>query len=71
VDYLEIIEGGKQMIAGRKSGISSLITDNVRNTTGHCLTYLEMLFTKSLRLANIGTEVTKFVRSDGTNDGEY
>jgi hypothetical protein len=59
------------MMAGRKSGISSLITDKVRNTMGHCLTYLEILCTKSIKLANIGTEVTKFVRSDGTNDGKY
>jgi hypothetical protein len=70
------VTDGAPSMAGNNSGLSSLITKDVENTTGcnlfvcHCLIRQENMCAKSVKMTNVVTVVAKlvnFIRSQGLN----
>jgi hypothetical protein len=67
-------------MSGRNSGMSSLITNDVKNITDHdliichCLIHHENMCAKSLKMTNVVTVVSKFVNfimSKGINHHQF
>jgi hypothetical protein len=75
-----VVTDGAPSIAGKNSGLSSLVTKDVKNTTGHdlflnhCLIHQENLCAKSVKITNAVTVVAKlvdYIRSKGLNHHQF
>jgi hypothetical protein len=75
-----VVTDGTPSMAGKNSGLSSLITKDVKNKTGrdlfvyHCLIHQENLCAKSAKITNVFTVVAKlvnYIRSKGLNHSQF
>jgi hypothetical protein len=75
-----VLTDGAPSMSGNNSGLSSLITKDVKNTTSsdlfvyHCLIHQENLCAKSVKITNVVTVVAKLVnskRSKGLNHRQF
>jgi hypothetical protein len=76
----EVVTDGAPSMAGKNGGLPSLITKDVKNTTGrdlfayHCLIHQENLCAKSVKMTNVVTVVAKlvnYIRSKGLNHHKF
>jgi hypothetical protein len=75
-----VVTDGAPSMAGKNSGLSSLITKDVKNTTGrdlfvyHCLLHQGNLCAISVKMTNVITVVAKlvsYIRSKGLNHRQF
>jgi hypothetical protein len=75
-----VVTDGAPSMAGKNSGMSLLITKDVKNTTGrdlflyHCLMHQENPCAKSVKMTNVVTVVAKlgnYIRSKGLNHRQF
>jgi hypothetical protein len=74
---LGVVTDGTPSMAGKNIGLSSLITKDVKNTTGrdlfvyNCLIHQENLCAKSAKKTNVVANLVNYIRSKGPNHRQF
>jgi hypothetical protein len=74
-----VVTDGTPSVAGKNSGLSSLVTEDVKNTTGrdlfvyHCLIHQENVSAKSVKVTNVTVvaKLVNYIGSKGLNHHQF